>query len=273
MTALSVSMLLADGRFPAGGHAHSAGVEAAVADGRVSDVASLTAFAEGRLRTVGLVDAAVAMATATRFGPGHQGQTLPVPAGTDHLAARLDELRPWRSADARPPPGTVDDFGPLDAAASRGLLDRLDAEVDARIPAPPLRAASRRLGRQLLRAGARCWPSPLLALALAAVRDTHQSVAFGLVGAASGMDVDDVGHLTAHHAVTTPMQAGVRLLGLDPFAVAAATAGLATVAAAVVADAARFAAGPLEALPARSATLADMAAMDHDQADGRLFAT
>ena len=32
----SVLLLLADGRFPAGGHAHSSGLEAAVAAGRVS---------------------------------------------------------------------------------------------------------------------------------------------------------------------------------------------------------------------------------------------
>ena len=224
-------LLLADGRFPAGGHAHSAGVESAVVDGRVVDVATLTSFAEGRLRTVGLVDAAVAMATAT------------------HLA------------------------GPLDDALARTLLARLDAEVDARTPAPPLRAASRRLGRQLLRVAARCWPSPRLALATEGGVDPHQSVAFGLVGLAGAMGVEDVGRLTAHHALTTPMQAGVRLLGLDPFATAAATAGLAGVAAAVVAEALTFADGPLEALPSRSATIVDLASVGHAAADGRLFAT
>lgn len=224
-------LLLADGRFPAGGHAHSGGVEAAVADGRVVDVASLADFAEGRLRTVGLVEAAASMATAYR------------------LARTLDE------------------------AATLKLLDRLDGEIDARIPVPALRAASHRLGRQLLRVGARCWPHPLLDLAMGAGRESHQAVAFGLVGVASAMSVEDVGHLVTHHAVTTPMQAGVRLLGLDPFAAAAATASLAEVAAAVVAEAATFATGPLEDLPARSATLVDLAAAGHAGADGRLFAT
>ena len=225
-------LLLADGRLPVGGHAHSAGVEAAVADGRVVDIASLTAFAEGRLRTAGLVDAAVAMAAATRL------------------------------------------IRPLGADATRALLARLDAEVDARTPAPPLRAASRRLGRQLLRVAARCWPSPLLELvAEGGPVGPHHAVAFGVVGVAAGLPVEDVGHLVAHHSLTTPMQAGVRLLGLDPFAVAAATAGLAPVAAAVVAEARRSAAGPLEDLPARSATLVDVAAVGHARADGRLFAT
>ena len=60
------AFLLADGRFPAGGHVHSAGVEAAVADGRVHDEESLAAYMRGRLLTAGLTDAALAVATTTR---------------------------------------------------------------------------------------------------------------------------------------------------------------------------------------------------------------
>ena len=57
-------MLLADGRFPTGGHAHSGGMESAVADGRVHDEDSLEAFLRGRLVTAGRVDAALAAAAA-----------------------------------------------------------------------------------------------------------------------------------------------------------------------------------------------------------------
>ena len=53
-------LLLADGRFPAGGHAHSGGLEPAVAGGRVRDVADLRAFLVGKLATNGLVAAAFA---------------------------------------------------------------------------------------------------------------------------------------------------------------------------------------------------------------------
>ena len=53
-------LLLADGRFPSGGHAQSWGVEAACAQGDVVDVASLARFVSGRLATQGLVDAGVA---------------------------------------------------------------------------------------------------------------------------------------------------------------------------------------------------------------------
>jgi urease accessory protein len=63
MTATAL-LLLADGRLPSGGHAHSGGVEAAVRAGRVRDLASLDAFLRGRLHTAGFVAAAFAAAAA-----------------------------------------------------------------------------------------------------------------------------------------------------------------------------------------------------------------
>ncbi|MFE3128878.1 urease accessory protein UreF, partial [Streptomyces hydrogenans] len=50
----SALLVLADGRFPAGGHAHSGGAEAAVKAGRIRDAAGLEAFCLGRLHTTGL---------------------------------------------------------------------------------------------------------------------------------------------------------------------------------------------------------------------------
>ncbi|MFE7130205.1 urease accessory protein UreF [Streptomyces sp. NPDC057638] len=64
MNARAALLVLADGRFPAGGHAHSGGVEAAVAAGRVRDAAGLAAFCQGRLHTAGLTSAALAAAAA-----------------------------------------------------------------------------------------------------------------------------------------------------------------------------------------------------------------
>lgn len=58
-------LLLADGRFPAGGHAHSGGIEAAVMAGRVTGVDTLAAFLAGRLATAGRVAAAIAAAAAS----------------------------------------------------------------------------------------------------------------------------------------------------------------------------------------------------------------
>ncbi|MHC0429001.1 urease accessory protein UreF [Streptomyces sp. O3] len=62
-------LVLADGRFPAGGHAHSGGAEAAVAAGRVTDAASLAEFCRGRLHTAGLTAAALAAAAALGVDP------------------------------------------------------------------------------------------------------------------------------------------------------------------------------------------------------------
>src|SRR5271163_4592270 len=62
------ALLLSDSRFPAGGHAHSGGVEPAVTAGSVSDLASLEAFLRGRLRTAGLVAAGLAAAACARAG-------------------------------------------------------------------------------------------------------------------------------------------------------------------------------------------------------------
>ncbi|MFJ8309852.1 MULTISPECIES: urease accessory protein UreF [unclassified Streptomyces] len=74
-------LVLADGRFPAGGHAHSGGAEPAVKAGRIRTAADLAEFCRGRLHTAGLTAASLAAAAA---------------AGLDPLA--LDE-----AADARTP--------------------------------------------------------------------------------------------------------------------------------------------------------------------------
>lgn len=53
-------LVLADGRFPAGGHAHSGGAEPAVEAGRIRNAEDLAAFCRGRLHTTGLTSAALA---------------------------------------------------------------------------------------------------------------------------------------------------------------------------------------------------------------------
>ena len=55
-------LLLADGRFPGGGHAHSGGLEAAVAAGTVSGLEDVHAFLVGKLTTTGFSDAWLAAA-------------------------------------------------------------------------------------------------------------------------------------------------------------------------------------------------------------------
>ncbi|MDG4810478.1 urease accessory UreF family protein [Micromonospora sp. WMMD1120] len=76
MVTPSLLLLVADGRFPAGAHAHSGGLEAAVAAGRVTDLASLEAFLTGRLATAGLVGAAFAAAAHRAAGSSARADVL-----------------------------------------------------------------------------------------------------------------------------------------------------------------------------------------------------
>ncbi|MGY3684212.1 urease accessory protein UreF [Streptomyces sp. TE33382] len=62
-------LVLADGRFPAGGHAHSGGAEPAVTAGRIRTADDLADFCRGRLHTTGLTAAALAAAAAHGLDP------------------------------------------------------------------------------------------------------------------------------------------------------------------------------------------------------------
>ncbi|MEU7884843.1 urease accessory UreF family protein [Microbispora bryophytorum] len=82
-------LLLADSRLPAGGHAHSGGVEEAVRRGEVTGAGDLARFLRGRLATAGLVTAALAAAACELAAAGD-------PADGVSLWRRLDA-----EADAR----------------------------------------------------------------------------------------------------------------------------------------------------------------------------
>ncbi|MDH6132138.1 urease accessory protein [Kitasatospora sp. MAA4] len=219
-------LLLADGRFPAGGHAHSGGAEAAVKAGLVHDADGLAAFLTGRLHTTGLTAAGLAAAAAGGFDP----------AGLDEAA-------------------------------------------DARTPSPALRATSRRLGRQLLRAARVCWPDPVLdGLAAAYPGGAHQSVVLGLAARAAALAPADAALAAAHESVNGPATACTRLLGLDPYQVVAVLARLAPELDLVAEAATRAAAEAVrrqdaQPLPAASAPLLDLFAERHNAWKVRLFAS
>lgn len=243
MATPSLLLLLADGRFPAGAHAHSGGLEAAVAAGRVTDLASLEAFLAGRLATAGLVGAAFAAAA--------------------HRAAVATTADPAESA-AR--------SGAL-AEARSGALARLDAELDARTAAPALRAVSRRQGRALLRAGRTIWPDAPFADLPASPGGAHQPLVLGLLCAAAGLSRVETATIAAYGTLTGAASAGVRLLGLDPYQVQALLVGLADACDGTAAEAARAADDPPERLPAAAAPLADIHAEIHATWEVRLFAS
>jgi urease accessory protein len=88
VTTRATLLLLADGRLPADGHAHSGGLEAAVAGGRVRDVASLEGFLRGRLATAGLVAGAFAAAACHRPGDAAGDLDTELDARTPSAALR-----------------------------------------------------------------------------------------------------------------------------------------------------------------------------------------
>jgi urease accessory protein len=83
-------LLLADGRTPSGGHAHSGGVEPAVMAGEIATTGDLEAFLCGRLATTGLVAAAFAGAACAVCADRGDGvlDTL------SHLDEELDARTP-----------------------------------------------------------------------------------------------------------------------------------------------------------------------------------
>lgn len=103
-------LVLADGRFPAGGHAHSGGAEAAVKAGRITGAASLEEFCRGRLHTAGLVSAALAAAAASGVDPvaldGAADARTPSPAL--RVAARKLGRQLMRAARATWPSAELD---------------------------------------------------------------------------------------------------------------------------------------------------------------------
>ncbi|MEU7946011.1 urease accessory UreF family protein [Micromonospora taraxaci] len=234
MATPSLLLLVADGRFPAGAHAHSGGLEAAVAAGRVTDLATLEEFLAGRLATAGLVGAAFAAAA--------------------HRAA-------------------VSGSAGADEAARLSMLAQLDAELDARTAAPTLREVSRRQGRALLRAGRTIWPDAPFGDLPATPGGVHQPLVLGLLCAAAGLSRLDTATVAAYGTVTGAASAGVRLLGLDPYRVQALLVGLADACDGTAAEAARAADGPPERLPAAAAPLADIHAEIHATWEVRLFAS
>ena len=227
-------LMLADARFPAGGHAHSGGLEGAVTAGTVSDVGSLELFLRGRLATAGVVAAGLAAAACASAMSGTE-----VAGGAGELGGAGEV---WAG---------------------------LDAEADARTPSPAQREASRRQGRALLRAARAAWPSAVFA---ELGRAPHHAVVLGVAAAMAGCSPGEAAQVAAYLNVTGPASAAVRLLALDPIEVSAAIARLAGAIDAAARRGAR-AAGPGGELPCPSAPALDLYAEAHAKAEVRLFAS
>lgn len=236
-------LLLADSRLPSGGHGHSGGVEALVERGLLASEADLAAFLAGRLATGGMVPASAAAAACALAGGRQQGGTAPTRREQGHPAA----VR-WA---------------------------RWQAALDARLPAVATRAASCAQGAALLRTAARTWPG------LDALRElprVHHPLVLGAAAAAAGAAPADAALIALHHLIGGACTAAVRLLGLDPLAVAGVAAGAGRAAepvAAVAAEAGVAAAdaGDPTRLPTDGNPLHDVLAQLHRSTEATLFAS
>lgn len=138
-TSVAGLLLLADGRFPDGSHAHSFGMEAAVMTGRVHDPATLHRYITARLWTTTRTDAAAAALAArgehpldgldaalTLRQPSRAARDASRSLGRSlvRTAARLWPGREPRLTDGRPPlqpvalgvVATLSGCGPREAA-------------------------------------------------------------------------------------------------------------------------------------------------------------
>ncbi len=167
------------------------------------------------------------------------------------------------------------------AAAARAWQDGADAdgwrtlddEYTARTPSEAARAASRALGRGLLRLLRATVPGvdPSPAWRLIERPGPHQPLVLGAACAIAGGTPTLAARAAALGTCAAPASAAVRLLGLDPYAVHRVLAGLAP-SIDRVADAV---AGPTDParLPAASAPALDLLADVHVTREVRLFAS
>jgi urease accessory protein len=227
-------MLLVDGRLPTGAHAYSAGVEAAVAVGDVVDTASLRRYLDERLAVTGRVEASFAAATCSHLGPM---------SDTHH------------------------DVG---SARRDGVMGEIDAEYGARVLSPYLRATSRRLGRQLLRASRAVWPGAA-ELAATELECAHQPIVLGAAVAAAGGSPHDAAAIALHHLGASVCSAAVRLLGLDPIELATVQAAAGRRAALMHTEVDTWIAVPPARLPATGGVLTEILGEHHGSSDARMF--
>ncbi|RKT83700.1 urease accessory protein [Saccharopolyspora antimicrobica] len=165
------------------------------------------------------------------------------------------------------------------AAARRvpsGYWRELDVELDARTPSPAQREASRAQGKGMIRAGRAAWPSPVLAELVAASPRPHHPIVLGVLAATAGAGPQEAALIAGYLAVSGPSSAGVRLHGMDPFAVNAVVADMGDDLDRIAAEAAATAGLDPADLPAPGAPALDLLAESHDRhhrEEVRLFAS
>ncbi|MFL6127327.1 urease accessory UreF family protein [Actinophytocola sp.] len=243
-----MTLLLADSRFPGGGHAHSGGLEEAAARGLIRTEDDLPAFLRGRLRTAGALAATFAAASAHLAAGGF----------TDWSAvdAELDARTPsaaQRAASRAQGRATARAAGAM-VAHRGGEHLRHAGGVPQSTGVPPALPASSGSAR-----------AAAVATLLRTIARPHHPVILGVLVGAGGGTPADAALVAAYLSVTGPASASVRLLGLDPLRVNGILAALADDVAAVAGEAAATAHLDPAHLPAPGSPGLDLLAEEHDR--------
>lgn len=269
MRSRSALLVLADGRLPTGGYAHSAGLEQAIRQGWVTDIAGLRDFLRGRLHTTGLMNAAFAVAAWKAVDESVLAEAAPTESSdvesTSEPSVGLTAESTSRSTSAQ----TAESTPGTGKLAEVALLE-LNAELIARTPSPALRRIGAWLGTLMARSMRSIHPHPLLETL---PKDLQQPLVYGVVGRVLGLSDADTAATILHEAVTGPATAAVKLMHIDPFQAHGAIIDLAADLDEAAERAADFGRGDPAEIPALSAPLSDFAAELHEGDNVRLFAS
>ncbi|MBB5872386.1 urease accessory protein [Allocatelliglobosispora scoriae] len=141
----TIALLLNDGRFPSGGHAHSSGLEAAVAAGRVTDLSALEHFLVGRLATTALV--AAAFTAATHAAVAAATGAAAAAAGQDHVNFGEPDVITAQDPGAFPESDVISPAAILSHGA--GTDASADLRASASVRTPPATAGASAGSQQL----------------------------------------------------------------------------------------------------------------------------
>lgn len=161
--------------------------------------------------------------------------------------------------------------------AASSLFRTVEAELDARIPSPAARQASRSQGGHVLRLAMTIADDPLLdALGRATVghrKRPHYPTAVGAVAAAAGATPEEAAEAAAYASVAGPAFAAQALLGLTPEAISSLGVEMAPEVSRLAREAGQTSMRSLSQIPAFGAPALEYLAEAHAALQKRSFAS
>jgi urease accessory protein len=163
------------------------------------------------------------------------------------------------------------------APSATSLLRTVEAELDARIPSPAARMASRHQGGVVLRSAMGLAADPLLdALARAALNheaSPHYPTAVGVVAAVAGVSPQEAAEAAAYASVAGPAFAAQKLLSVSPDSVGELGVEMAPEIRRLAREAAQTSMRSLSQMPAFGAPALEYLAEEHVAHRQRSFAS